>query len=236
MRSNALAAEAIGTFALVFAGCGAVIAHVTGSAAGLPIGGFGVALAFGFAVMVMAYSIGRISGCHLNPAVTLGLAVGKRFDWKDVPTYWVAQMVGATAAAGALMLSFGNVANLGATLPADGLSMTGLVAAEAIATAIFVFVIMAVTDRRNTNPAMAPLAIGMALGLGLLVLGPFTGGSMNPARSFGPALVAGAWDSFAVYVLATLGGGAIGSIVYGLLSPTGDTDSEGTGAPSGTDA
>lgn len=224
MRSDALLAELVGTFVLVFFGCGAVMAHMTGSAVGLPVNGLGVAFAFGLAVFVMAYAIGPVSGCHLNPAVTLALVVSKRFAWRDVPAYWVAQVAGALAAAVSLRYVFGDVANLGATLPAAGLSHGALVAAEAIATGIFAFVILAVTRPSNPAPALNGIVIGTTLGSGLLVLGPLTGGSMNPARSLGPALVSGATDALLLYLTATLAGAVLGAVafqvVFGVRRPT----------------
>jgi MIP family channel proteins len=214
MRSDSLLAELFGTFVLVFFGCGTVMAHVTGSAIGLPVNGLGVAFAFGLAVTIMAYAIGPISGCHLNPAVTLALAVSKRFAWKDLPGYWVVQVGGAIAAAAALRFVFGDVANLGATLPAPGLSDGALVAAETIATGIFAFVILAVTRAQNPNGALNGVVIGITLGSGLLVLGPLTGGSMNPARSLGPALVGDGLGVVWLYVVGPAVGALLGAQMY----------------------
>jgi aquaporin Z len=184
-------AEVFGTFWLVFGGCGAAVL-----AAGFPalgIGFAGVALAFGLTVVTMAYAIGHISGCHLNPAVTLGLVMGKRFPLKELPHYWVAQLTGAVLASRALLLIamgkpgfvLGGFASngYGAYSP-GGYSLGACIVAELLLTFFFVFVILGSTDQRAPK-ALAPLAIGLCLTLVHLVGIPVTNLSVNPARSTG---------------------------------------------------
>jgi MIP family channel proteins len=202
-------AEAIAVFTLVFAGCGAIIANAKthGSVTSL-----GIALTFGLAIGIMVYAVGHISGAHINPAVTLGLAATRHFPLARVPLYWLSQAIGATVAALLLRAIYGNVAHLGTTLPSgsDGQSL----ALEVVMTFFLVFVVMAVaTDFRAVGQAAA-LAIGGAIVMGGLFGGPISGGSLNPARSFGPALVSGTWDHLWVYIVGPLAGGLLGALVY----------------------
>jgi aquaporin NIP len=182
---RSLAAEAIGTFALVFAGCGAIMVEArTGG-----LGHVGVAISFGLVIMVMIYAVGQISGAHFNPAVTLAFATSRDFPAARVPAYWGAQLAGATAAALLLRGSLGQVAHVGATLPAgsDGQAFLW----EAVLSFLLMFVIMAVaTDTRAVGEAAA-IAIGATVGLDAMFGGPITGASMNPARSLGPAVAVG---------------------------------------------
>ena len=204
MRAHA--AEFIGTFALVFFGCGAI-------ANGLPAPA--VALAFGLAVAVMIYATGHISGAHLNPAVSIGFAVGRHLPWWRVATYAVAQVGGAIAAAGVLRLTLGDAADIGVTQP-SGTILQSLVW-EAILTFFLVLVITAVaTDVRAVGEAAA-LAIGGTVALDALVGGPISGASMNPARSIGPALVSADVSSLWLYVAGPIAGAAAGAVVYRLL-------------------
>ena len=208
-----MTAEAIGTFVLVFMGCGAVVANVVnvnGSS-----GNLGVALAFAFALTVSVAAIGHISGSHINPAVTLGLAAANKFPKAEVPHYFGAQIVGAVAAAGVLRLIFGNEATLGSTVPSGSASDAFFI--ELVATAIFVFVISGVATDKRAAGGVAPLAIGGAILILALAAGPISGGSVNPARSFGPALVSGTWDDFWVYVTAPFIGGIIGALAYNFI-------------------
>ena len=185
---RAYAAEAVGTFILVFAGPGAVVIN---EVAGGPVTHLGIGLSFGLAVMVAIFAVGHISGAHINPAVTLAFALGGHFPRRHVPAYIAAQLLGAAGAALALRVLFGNVAALGATLPTDGAGQAlGL---EIVITAILMFVIMAVaTDLRAVQDAAA-IAIGGYVALAATFSGPIAGASMNPARSFGPALLSGTW-------------------------------------------
>jgi MIP family channel proteins len=173
-------AEAIGTFALVFAGCGAIAIGVLD-----PVG---VAAAFGLAIMTMIYAFGHVSGAHFNPAVTAAFAIGRHFPMTRVAPYWAAQVAGATAAAALLRLSLGD-GPLGVTRPSGGVAQS--VVWEVVLTFFLAIVIVAVaTDTRAVGNAAA-IAIGGTVALGALVGGPISGASMNPARSLGPALVTG---------------------------------------------
>lgn len=204
-----LAAEAIGTFALVFAGTGAVVID-TQTHGG--VGHVGVGLTFGLIIMVMIYAVGHISGAHFNPAVTLGFAIGRHFPWRLVPRYWGAQLLGGILASLILRALFGNVAHLGATLPAGGAFQSfGL---EVVLTFFLMFVITAVaTDVRAVGQAAA-IAIGGTVGLEALFAGPISGASMNPARSLAPALVAWSWHAQWLYVLGPALGAVAGVLTY----------------------
>jgi aquaporin NIP len=206
-----LAAEALGTFALVFFGAGAImVAAKYGS-----FGQLGIALAFGLVIAAMVYALGHISGAHLNPAVSLGFALSRHFPWRLVGGYWVAQCAGAIAAAFLLRASLGDVADIGATMPSDSDGQSFLW--EVVLTFVLMLVIMAVaTDTRAVGEAAA-LAIGGAVALGALVGGPVSGASMNPARSLGPALAAGELGDLWIYLLAPLLGAALGAVAYQLL-------------------
>jgi aquaporin NIP len=206
-----LVAEALGTFALVFFGAGAImVAAKYGS-----FGQLGIALAFGLVIAAMVYALGHISGAHLNPAVSLGFALSRHFPWRLVGGYWVAQCAGAIAAAFLLRASLGDVADVGATMPSDSDGQSLLW--EVVLTFVLMLVIMAVaTDTRAVGEAAA-LAIGGAVALGALVGGPVSGASMNPARSLGPALAAGELGDLWIYLLAPLLGAALGAVAYQLL-------------------
>ena len=208
MLVRALCAEAVGTFALVFAGAGAIVVDARTHA----LGHVGVALVFGLVIMVMIYAVGHISGAHFNPAVSFAFAVTRHFPWPRVGGYWLAQAMGAVAAAALLRASLGGEAHLGATLPSGSQGQAFLW--EAILTFFLMFVIMSVaTDTRAVGEAAA-IAIGGTVGLDALFGGPITGASMNPARSFGPALVSGDLHAIWLYLLAPLAGATVGGIVY----------------------
>jgi aquaporin Z len=220
------AAEFVGTFWLVFGGCGSAVLAAAVPEVG--IGYAGVALAFGLTVLTMAYAIGHVSGCHLNPAVTVGLWVARRFPAKDIPAYVVAQVAGAILAAVLLYaiasgkpdfsLANGLAANgYGAHSPGGYPMMSGLLI-EVVLTLMFLIVIIGATDRR-WPAGFAPIAIGFALTLIHLISIPVTNTSVNPARSTGPALVAGGWALAQLWLfwLAPLLGAALGGIVYRML-------------------
>jgi aquaporin Z len=217
------AAEFFGTFWLVFGGCGAAVL-----AAGVPnvgIGYAGIALAFGLTLLTMAFAIGHISGCHLNPAVSVGLVVGKRFPASELLHYIVAQVLGGIAAAAVLFFIASGTANFdvhagfasngyGANSP-GGYSMAAGFVAEVVLTAFFLIVIMGATDNRAPK-GFAPIAIGLCLTLIHLVGIPITNTSVNPARSTGPAIFAGGWalQELWMFWVAPLIGGALGGGVY----------------------
>jgi aquaporin NIP len=206
-----LAAEALGTFALVFFGAGAImVATEHGS-----FGQLGIAVAFGLVIAAMIYALGHISGAHLNPAVSLAFALSRHFAWRLVGAYWTAQCLGAIVAALLLRASLGDIADVGATTPSgsDGQSFVW----EVVLTFFLMLVIMAVaTDTRAVGEAAA-LAVGGTVALGALVGGPVSGASMNPARSLGPALAAGELDALWIYLLAPLVGALLGAVAYQLL-------------------
>ncbi len=205
----AYVAEAIGTFGLVFAGCGAIMID---SASHGQITHVGVGLVFGLIITVMIYALGHISGAHLNPAVTLAFVLVRHFPLRRLLGYWLAQLVGATLAAGCLRLLVGDIGHLGTTLPAGTVWQSfGL---EFLLTFFLMFVIMAMaTDTRAVGQAAA-LAIGATVALEALFAGPISGASMNPARSLGPALVSWTWTAQWVYLFAPLLGAVVGALVY----------------------
>jgi MIP family channel proteins len=209
---RAYAAEALGTFLLVFAGPGAaVINDVSGGG----VTSLGIGLSFGLVVMVAIFAIGHISGAHINPAVTIAFATFGSFPWRHVPAYIVAQLIGATAAALTLRGLFGNVAALGSTIPSDGAGQAlGL---EVVITFFLMFVIVAVATDQRAVPGAAAVAIGGYVGLAATFSGPIAGASMNPARSFGPALVSGTWTDHWVYWVGPIAGALLGALVYGWL-------------------
>jgi MIP family channel proteins len=205
-------AEAVAAFTLVFAGCGAIMIDAKTHGG---IGHVGVAFSFGLAIGVMIYAVGHISGAHINPAVTLGLALTRHFPWPRVPLYWISQLAGASIAALVLRGLFGTIARIGTNIPA-GSDWQSLVM-ETVLTFFLMFVIMAVaTDYRAVGQAAA-LAIGGVILMDAMFGGPISGASMNPARSFGPALVSGTWDHYWVYVLGPLAGAVLGAFTYEIV-------------------
>jgi MIP family channel proteins len=204
-----LVAEALGTFGIVFAGCGAIMIDALSHG---QITHVGVGLVFGLIVAAMISAFGHISGAHFNPAVTLGFVVARHFPLRRLLGYWAAQTLGAVLAAVFLRVLVGNAVHLGATLPVGNpLQAAGL---EGILTAGLMVVIMAVaTDTRAVGQAAA-FAIGATVGLEALFAGPISGASMNPARSFGPALVSGTWTAQWVYLVAPLSGAVVGALLY----------------------
>jgi aquaporin Z len=225
--SKRLSAEFFGTFWLVLGGCGSAVLAAAFPQVG--IGFLGVALAFGLTVLTMAYAIGHISGCHLNPAVTLGLCVGKRFPAKEVVPYWAAQVIGAIAAAGVLFViasggagfdvSAGFAANGYAAHSPGGYSLSAGLVAEVVLTCFFLLVILGATDRR-APAGFAPIAIGLCLTLIHLISIPVTNTSVNPARSTGQAIFVGGWalQQLWLFWLAPLIGGLLGGLLYPLIA------------------
>ncbi|WP_285436590.1 aquaporin Z [Pseudomonas sp. fls2-241-R2A-110] len=221
--------ELLGTFWLVLGGCGSA---VLAASSPLGIGVLGVAIAFGLTVLTMAFAIGHISGCHLNPAVSVGLCVGGRFPANELPAYIIAQVIGAIIAAALIYyiasgkegfdLSTGLASNgYGEHSPGKYSMATGFVC-ELVMTAMFVLIILGATD--NRAPAgLAPIAIGLALTLIHLISIPVTNTSVNPARSTGPALIVGGWAIAQLWMfwVAPLLGAVIGGVTYRWLGKTG---------------
>jgi aquaporin Z len=226
------AAEFFGTFWLVFGGCGSAV--LAAAFPQLGIGFYGVALAFGLTVLTMAYAIGHISGCHLNPAVSVGLVAGKRFPASELLPYVVAQVIGGIAGAGVLYviasgkagfdLSGGFASNgYGAHSP-GGYSLLACCVAEIVLTFFFLFIIMGATDRR-APAGFAPIAIGLGLTLIHLIGIPVTNLSVNPARSTGPAIFVGGWaiSQLWLFWVAPIIGAAVSGALYAGLFESGSS-------------
>lgn len=228
-------AELIGTFGLVAAGGGAIVANANGA-----LSGIGVALTFGLVVALMVAATGHISGGHINPAVSIGLSCTGHLPWKELPYYVIAQLVGATLAALMLLGFFGAHALIG-TVNAPALHIGALEAGtvEVVLTAFLVFVISALaTDAQGIGRYVAPFAIGGTILLGALWGGPISSGSMNPARSFGPALISGlanggiGWANLTIYIVGPIIGGIIGAVLYHVIrqpAAEAQTATSGTG-------
>jgi len=219
-------AEFIGTFWLVFGGCGSAV--LAAAFPELGIGFMGVALAFGLTVLTMAYAIGHISGCHLNPAVSIGLWAGRRFPATDLLPYIIAQVGGAIVAAGVLYLiasgktgfdlSAGFASNGYGEHSPGGYSLQSALIAEVVLTFMFLFIILGATDDRAPK-GFAPLAIGLGLTLIHLIGIPVTNTSVNPARSTGPALFVGAWalKQLWLFWVAPIVGAVLSGLIYRLV-------------------
>ena len=223
--SKRAVAELIGTFWLVLGGCGSTVL-----AAGIPeigLGYLGVSLAFGLTVVTMAYAIGHISGCHLNPAVSIGLTVGGRFNSKELPAYIIAQVFGAVLATLLIQFIASGMAGYTGGLASNGFgvhsphaySMWAGFTTEVTMTAIFLFIIMGATDQR-APAGLAPLAVGFTFSLIHMISIPVTNTSVNPARSTGPALVEGgiALHQLWMFWVAPIIGAVIGALVYKFLN------------------
>lgn len=205
------ATELVGTAALVLIGPGAVMVD---SLTGGGIGILGIAVAFAAVVTAVVASTGHISGAHINPAVTIGLWLARRHPPAEVLPYVMAQFTGAVAAAGMLRAGLGEVARIGGTFPT--LSIERAFGVEAVLSLLLVLVILGVTSDRAA-PGTAPLAIGITVGFCALVGGPLTGASMNPARSFGPAVFAGDWTAHWVYWIGPLVGSGLAVLLYRVM-------------------
>jgi aquaporin Z len=221
-----LCAETFGTFWLVFGGCGSAV--LAAGVADVGIGFVGVSFAFGLTVLTMAYAIGHISGCHLNPAVSVGLAVARRFPVRELPAYVGAQLLGAALASAVLyaiasgadgfQLGSGFAANGYGSHSPGGYSLVAGLIAEVVLTFFFLFVILGATDNRAPS-GFAPIPIGLALCLIHLIAIPVTNVSVNPARSTGPALFVGGWalEQLWLFWLAPMVGAALSGVVYPML-------------------
>jgi MIP family channel proteins len=201
-------AELIGTFTLIFIGAGA------GALAASSGGGIvSVAFAHGIALMVIIYAWGSISGAHVNPAVTFSLALTGKTAWSDAVQYWIAQLIGGALGGFLLRFLLGTTGNLGMTLPAAGVSALQAVLLEAVLTFFLVTAVYgSAVAGRNGNAA--GVAIGFVLAMDILMGGSLTGASMNPARTFGPALAMGDFQSFWIYIVGPLAGGAVAALIY----------------------
>ena len=219
-------AECVGTFVLTFLGCGTAMFLGCGDTAGV----VGTAIAFGLAVVAMAYTIGEISGCHINPAITFAVALSGRMSWKDACGYWVGQVIGGILAGAVLLLvakvtgapgAMGNPDGLGANGVANAGGVGGAFLVEVIATFLFVLVVLGATDPKYGAGKPAGLAIGLTLILIHLVCINLTGTSVNPARSIGPAIFAGgdALKDLWVFICAPLVGGALSACVWKAMVP-----------------
>lgn len=207
-------AELLGTFVIVFCPVAvSAISKITGSDLGLLV----AALVSGLSVLAMIYTLGSISAAHFNPAVTLAFAIAKRFPWKFVLPYWIAQLIGATAAAALAALLYR--VGAGAHLPADASAYVRNIGTEIAITFLLMFVVMAVATDKRVSSVVPGLSIGLTVIVGVLIGGPITGGSMNPARSFGPALFAGgeALSAYWLYALGPMLGAAFGAVIFEAL-------------------
>ncbi len=212
-------AELVGTFILVYGGTAvAVGAILTRPTAGAAYDSLAIALAFGLALAAVVAAIGHVSGAHVNPAVTLGMAATGKFPWRYTPVYIGAQLVGAVLAALATWITFGgparSEANLAATYPAQGVGDLQAFVVEVLITFILVFVVMAVATDDRAPAAIAPIAVGFALAVGVFIAGPVTGGAVNPVRALGPMIVAGDLTSVWLYILGPIIGGVLAALLY----------------------
>jgi glycerol uptake facilitator protein len=221
-------AELIGTFVLVFLGTGSVIAVVVFLAEGVdPAGLFLIGFAFGVAVLTMIYTFGHISGTHINPAVSIALWATGRLPTRDMVSYIVGQLVGAFLASVVIIIIVGTRAvdaGLGSTAPGDGISYVQAIVSEAVATFFLVLIIWGVAVDKRAPAGWAGLAIGLVVAADIWVTGPWTGASMNPARTFGPLLgltVWGgeySWSEFGIYLIGPIVGGLLAAVVYDFIS------------------
>jgi aquaporin NIP len=206
-------AEGIAAFALVFAGCGAIVSNTVHGGA---LGAVGISATFGLIIMAMIYATGHLSGAHINPAVTVAFTLTRHFPLRDALAYVIAQLAGATAGAFVLLAAWSaKPAHLGATVPSVGAGTALLY--EGLLSAFLMFVIIAVATDTRAVGAAAAIAIGGTVALDALFGGPITGASMNPARSLGPALASGTWTDFWVYLVGPVAGASLGAFAYQLV-------------------
>ncbi len=235
--ARAAIAELVGTFILVFAGTAVAVAAILGRiTAGGGYDSLAIALAFGLALAALVGALGHVSGAHFNPAVTIALTATGKFPSKWAGPYVVAQLVGALLGAAATWVSYGGpartAANLAATTPQSGVTDLRALVVEILVTFILVFVIMAVaTDDRVPSAAIAPIAVGFALAIGVFVAGPVSGGAVNPARALGPMLLAGTFEGVWVYVIGPIVGALAAAFLYDRLL----SDAEPPDAPEESD-
>jgi len=223
-----LAAEVVGTALLVLFGAGSVIATLTVDKGQLTYSGLGfISLAFGIVVAAVVYAFGPVSGAHINPAVTIALAVSRRFPWVEVVPYVIAQLVGGFIGGLLIVATFGTHAvdlGMGATNLASGVPYWQGIVAEALGTFVLLFVIMGLAVDRRAPLGWAGFMIGLAVTLEILLIGPQTGGSVNPARTFGPYLTLTTfggethWSEFGVYIVGPLVGAIVAVLLYDYIA------------------
>ena len=221
---SASLAELVGTFLLVFAGTGTVVAVVL-AAPEAPPNVTAIALAFGFAVLVVVYAFGHVSGAHINPAVTIALAVVRKFPWAAVPIYVGAQLAGAILASLAVWALFGGNARsmpllLGATVPGEQGAGAAFLAEVVLGFLLVVVIMGTATDDRASAPAVG-LGVGLIIAVGIFATLPISGASFNPARSLGPMIVAGQFPGWWVYLIAPTLGGVLGALLYDFVLRSG---------------
>ncbi len=226
--ARAVTAEAAGTFVLVLAITSTAVAAVLSRpVAGAPYGSLAVPVAGGLALAIAVASLGHISGAHLNPAVTLGLAISRRFPWAYAPGYVLAQFAGAIAAAAVTWGLYGDqarsIARLGAPAPAAGVSAGRVLAAEAVVTFVLVLVVVAVATDSRVPRGIAAMAIGAALAVAIAIAGPVSGAGVNPARAIGPMILAGQFPDWWAYLAAPVASGAIAVALYDRFLRAGST-------------
>ena len=226
--ARAVTAEAVGTFVLVLAiTSAAVAATLSRPVAGAPYGSLAVPVAGGLALAIAVASLGHISGAHLNPAVTLGLAASRRFPWAYAPSYVIAQFTGAIGAAAVTWGLYGNqaraIARLGAPAPAAGVSAGRVLAAEAIVTFVLVLVVVAVATDTRVPRGVAATAIGATLAVAIVISGPVSGAGVNPARAIGPMILAGQFTDWWAYLAAPIVGGVLAVALYDRVLRAGST-------------
>ena len=222
----ACAAEVIGTFLLVLVGTAVATAAVLGKGtAGPAYNSLAVALSFGLILIPIVGSLGQVSGAHVNPAVTFGLAVAGKFPWAYVAPYWAAQLVGATIGALVVWAAYGQGAyidaHLGAPAPVNGASAMQVLLVEALIAFILVFTVISTTTDKRVPPGSAAVAIGFALAAGVLLGGPVSGGAGNPARALGPMIVAGTYPVWFFYCVGPLLGGGVAALAFRLVGMAG---------------
>ena len=213
-ETKKLVSEFVGTFALVFIGAGSVATNYISNGA---LGLFGIATSFGLVIMAMIYATGHISGTHINPAVTIALAATKKMDAKDALPYIISQLAGASVAGLTLRVIYPTAiagVNLGTTSLGANVGFGTGVLVEAILTFLLVFTVFGAAVDRRAPAGFAGFAIGMVVLFDILVGGPLTGGSMNPARTFGPALASGFWTNHLVYWIGPIIGGLVAAFLY----------------------
>ncbi|WP_160673598.1 MIP/aquaporin family protein [Clostridium sp. C8-1-8] len=214
--------EFIGTFFLLFIGTGAIMVNTINNNA---LGSVGISFAFGFIIFILIYLFGNTSGAHFNPAVTIALSFSGKFKSSEVIPYIISQVLGGTLASFVLKILLGNISSMGATIPANNIRNSSIIAVivEFIFTFLLMYVIMRVSSSSKDDDFTGAFAIGLTIFIGALVAGPISGGSFNPARTIAPAIVSGNYTDLWVYIVAPIAGAIVGTTIY---SATGNDESE----------